>query len=205
MNPKPHRSAFTLIELLVVISIIAVLGSLLFPMTSQIIDQARTTQCTSNLRQLGMMIQTAAVDTDGVYPQIENDPQNPIHTNEDGKVWTLPELVKARGASVDVLKCPGDIHAQLAHPASGGTSSYFAVKGSSYEWYPYYEGEKTVAPRRFGRGDRVSVLPPSRVRLLMDYAESGEAPHSRTIEGSKMHVFYADGSVRDVMLAKVQP
>jgi prepilin-type N-terminal cleavage/methylation domain-containing protein/prepilin-type processing-associated H-X9-DG protein len=199
-----HHSAFTLIELLVVIAIITILGSLVFPVTSQVIDQARTAQCSSNLRQLGIMIQGVAADNDGAYPQIENDPQNPIHTEADGKVWTMPELVKSRGASPEILKCPGDINARLAHPANGSASSYFQAKGSSYEWYPYYEGEKTVAPRRFGRGDRVSVLPPSRVRLLMDYAESGEAPHSRTVDGSKMHVLYADGSVRDVVLSKVQ-
>jgi len=198
------HAAFTLIELLVVIAIIATLGMLLFPMTAQVVDHARTAQCTSNLRQLGVMIQTVAMDNDGAYPQIENDPLNPIHTNEDGKVWTLPELVKSRGGSVEILKCAGDIHSQLAHPSNGTTTSYFASKGSSYEWFPFYEGEKTIAPRRFGRGDRISVIPPSRVRLLMDYAESGEAPHDRTVDGSKMHVLYADGSVRDVVIAKAQ-
>jgi len=36
----------------------------------------------------------------------------------------------------------------------------------------------------------------------MDYAENGEAPHNRSAESSSMHVFYADGSVRTVVLTK---
>jgi prepilin-type N-terminal cleavage/methylation domain-containing protein len=196
---------FTLIELLVVIAIIAMLATLLFPVGNKVIDSVHETKCSSNLRQLGIIIQTAATDNDGAYPNIENDPQNPIHKPEDGRVWTFPELVKAQGASVDVLKCPADLRAKLFHSKNGdGTTSYFEAKGSSYEWYPLYEGEKTVAPRRFGFGDSPRTFPPSRVRLLMDYAENGEAPHNRSPESSSMHVFYADGSVRTIVLTKEQ-
>ena len=199
------QRAFTLIELLVVIAIIAMLATLLFPVGNKVIDTLHDTKCSSNLRQLGTIIQTAATDNDNNYPNIENDPQNPIHKPEDGKVWTLPELMKAQGVTLDVLKCPADLRAKLFHSKSGeGTTSYFEAKGSSFEWYPLYEGEKVSAPRRFGFGDRPRTYPPSRVRLLMDYAENGEAPHNRSAESSSMHVFYADGSVRTVVLTKDQ-
>lgn len=197
-----HAQAFTLIELLVVMGIIAMLATLLFPISAKIIDQVQETKCSSNMRQIGVIIQTVATDNDGTYPHIENDPQNPIHKEEDGKVWTLAEMMKARGVSVDVLKCPADLSAKLSHPTNGGNgTSYFETKGSSYEWYPLYEGENVTAPRRFGFGSARS-LPPSRVRLLMDYAESGEGPHDRSPESSSMHTLYADGSVRTVVLTK---
>lgn len=207
MNPLPTQRAsrgFTLIELLVVFAIIAMLATLLFPVAGQVLDKVHATKCTNNLRQLGIVIQTMASQNDGAFPNIENDPQNPIHQPGDGKVWTMRELVQAHGASLEILKCPADLRAALFHAKSSQTTrSYFEGKGSSYEWYPLYEGENINAPRRLMFGT-VRTMPLSRVRLLMDYAESGEAPHSRSPEGSSMHVFYADGSVRTVALAKKQ-
>jgi prepilin-type N-terminal cleavage/methylation domain-containing protein len=203
-TPLPQtRTAFTLIELLVVIAIIAMLATLFVPASAAFLDKANEAKCGNNLRQIGVIIQTAASDNDGDYPNIENDPSDPIHKPEDGRVWTLPELVQARGASVDILKCPADVRAKLGHPKDRQSASYFDMKGSSYEWYPMYEGEKVSAPRRFDFR-RVRTVPPSRVRLLMDYAETGEAPHDRSDSGSMMQVFFADGSVRQVFLSKEQ-
>jgi prepilin-type N-terminal cleavage/methylation domain-containing protein len=196
-----RKSGFTLIELIVVIAIIVALAALLVPAASQMFDRGRAAKCNNNLRQTGMLIHAAAMDNNGVYPEIENDPANPIH--EEGKAQTLRELVEARGGTAAILQCPSDLEAKLARVKNGGTTSYFALKGSSYEWYPYYEGENVNAVKRYGRFG-VRSLPQSQVRLLMDYAESGEGPHSRSITGSKMHVFYADGSVRDVLLTKEQ-
>ncbi len=205
LSNRTNTRAFTLLELLVVIAIIGTLASLLFPVTAKVIDQLHGVKCNNNLRQLGMIIRTSAGDNANGYPRIENDPQNPIHTEEDGKIWTLPELVKAYGGSADILKCPADLRSKLAQPKSSTEGmSYYEAKGSSYEWYPYYEGENINAPRRLtGRGgDNFRVIPPNRVRLLMDYAESGEAPHDRSPESSTMHSVYADGSVRKVVLVK---
>ena len=61
-------SAFTLIELLVVIAIIAVLAGLLFPVLGKIQENANSTKCTSNLRQIGVAINAYTVDNDGLLP-----------------------------------------------------------------------------------------------------------------------------------------
>ena len=205
VHQSSHRraSGFTLLELIVVIAVIAALAALLVPAAGQIFERGRVAKCTNNLRQTGMLIHAAAMDNNGAYPEIENDPENPIHDSAEGEVQTLRELVEARGGTAAILQCPSDLEAKLARQKNGGTTSFFELKGSSFEWYPYYEGENVNAVQRYGRMG-VRTLPPSRVRLLMDYAEHGEGPHSRTITGSKMHVFYADGNVRDVLLAKEQ-
>lgn len=59
------RVGFSLIELLVVISIIAVLAAMLLPTIGMVRDAARSANCQSNLRQVGMGILAYTSDSDG--------------------------------------------------------------------------------------------------------------------------------------------
>lgn len=74
----PGRKGWTLIELLVAIGIVLLLASLGFPAAKRVLDNAKFTKCSSNLRQWGLGYQSYMNDHDGYFPQ-----QAEVGTNAD--------------------------------------------------------------------------------------------------------------------------
>lgn len=65
---RSSYKAFTLIELLVVIAIIAILAAILFPVFARARENARRTNCVSNVKQMGLGMMMYAQDYDENIP-----------------------------------------------------------------------------------------------------------------------------------------
>ncbi|EIP98549.1 prepilin-type N-terminal cleavage/methylation domain-containing protein [Opitutaceae bacterium TAV1] len=67
-SPRLRVCAFTLIELLTVIAIIGILAAIIIPTVGVVRSNARATQCSSNMRQIGMACHLFAADNKGHFP-----------------------------------------------------------------------------------------------------------------------------------------
>jgi len=101
------RHAFTLVELLVVIGIVALLIAILLPALNAARSQAKSVQCSSNVRQLCLAIQAYATQNRGRYPIN-------LRLPSPGMWWTDAErvgkYVRSRDLPVSgpVATCPED-------------------------------------------------------------------------------------------------
>lgn len=82
-SPAPVR-AFTLIELLVVVAIIAILIGILLPSLAGARETARSMQCLSQQRQLGLAVQFYSSDFDGRIPPHNTIDRRLVDPNSPG-------------------------------------------------------------------------------------------------------------------------
>jgi prepilin-type N-terminal cleavage/methylation domain-containing protein/prepilin-type processing-associated H-X9-DG protein len=134
MNP---RRAFTLIELLVVIAIIAILAALLLPALSAAKQRARTTQCISNLHQIGLGMKMFADDNNGLYPESggtiywsSNDVAPPVGSGQPAWTYQIFPYV----GNTNVYDCPENVQlpSQYQGPFNyfnGCNAAYIATGG----------------------------------------------------------------------------
>jgi len=137
-----RRKGFTLIELLVVMVIIALLVGLLLPALARAKEEARKTQCRSNLRQIGLAYQMYANDNGGYWPawggtQREDD-SKPI---DQIKFWGVIPKYQQYLAYVTIGE-PQPWNVSVTRPARPiglgllGSGGYLTSKGAQILYCP---------------------------------------------------------------------
>jgi len=153
------RRAFTLIELLVVIAVIAILAALVMPAVLRAMRQAATTNCRSNVHQIGIANQLYANHFAQFLPCYGDWYPNGYEARLISPPWAVLPYVKDRKAYV----CPAD-------PTPGDpwwwNLNHFDLTESSYMWNEHI---MTIDAFPSGRSQPISNYPkPQKTGLVSD-------------------------------------
>jgi prepilin-type N-terminal cleavage/methylation domain-containing protein/prepilin-type processing-associated H-X9-DG protein len=144
-----NKGGFSLVELLVVIMVIGILIALLLPATQSAREAARRSQCSNNLKQIGLALHSYH-DRYGQFPPATIGPHNvprerqfswlvailPFLEQQDlyGKLrldlpWDHPHNAALLQTPLQVLLCPSDPSPQMTQQGYPKTS-YVAITGA---------------------------------------------------------------------------
>lgn len=132
----PRRGGFTLIELLVVMAIIAILAGLLFPVFGRARENARSTSCASNLRQIYLAFKLYTKDHDDRAPITASEVAGPsvkYFTGNNAPVSALSvfDLLSLYAKGLPT-KCPTDENHDFTDSSGAGSVIRFTVPSYGY-------------------------------------------------------------------------
>lgn len=99
------KSGFSLTELLVAIGVIAIIGSLLFPVMKRMKEKSAEVKCVANLRQWGTILQAYIAESGGTYRNWYSGTRN----HQDAAqywTWYMVTPLKYSTAELQKTRCP---------------------------------------------------------------------------------------------------
>jgi len=214
-DSKVFREGFSLLELIVCIAIVALLFGLTLPALLSARESARTTQCKSNLHQLGIAMQMdeSAATFEGIKQHIE---ASDARQNTVISILQCPSDIGDRSFSLDGRRAT---YARTNYAGVLGDGELFGMYEAGYERHPpFFPGSVVsgVAKRdvtdglsntfQFGEQDSVDDDPqicwahmPGAYCDLMPNAPNGSLKSRRAFRSQHrggVHFLFGDGSVQ---------
>lgn len=185
--PKLNKG-FTLIELLVVIAIIGILAGILLPVLSRARESARSTQCASNVKQIGMGLIMYANENSEAFPSSTAD-----------AMLSLSLLFPNYISDQRVFNCPSDTFVTNATQSEGANDMANAVAFNKNDCSYGYDYTHTQADDA-----DVAILADRPTNNAASLPTSANSPnHGGTVNaagtadvaGRGQNVLYLDGHV----------
>tara|TARA_B100000941_G_scaffold278989_1_gene243836 strand:+ start:482 stop:1042 length:561 start_codon:yes stop_codon:yes gene_type:complete len=164
MKAIKQPAGFTLIELLVVISIITLLMGIALPALKMACKSARTTQCASNLKNIGTIWAIYCDQNPNTMPKAVSLP-SPIHATPPDEISIIDALRPYMNSQTTAIyECPDD------------ELGYYVNRHSSYEYLPGLA--ITFDPDNIPKLVALSRRSPQSLPVLTDAAKFHPAPNN---------------------------
>ena len=134
MKKNLQKVRLTLIELLVVIAIIAILAAMLLPALSSARESARSSNCLSNLKQLGLAMTAYVGDSRDYFPLYISATGNSYGSMT---TWVTCLVDGGHLESRDTFFCPSFQTADAFSNYKSGSSFADKITSGTYNWVSY--------------------------------------------------------------------
>ena len=133
-------SAFTLIELLVVIAVVGIMAALLLPALSKTKEQARSTACRNNMKQLALAFLMYSEDNEDTFPWPGGQPGRAVNSPASyGADWCASPDFNSLPMSPSSANLPG-----FGHNAECGSIFPYVTSQPRRDYDPSYKEPTAV-------------------------------------------------------------